>query len=88
VPPSLVLQPASPFTARRRFTKDSPWPTELNWFHARTREVIIRNEVLLQPGATWDPVRVVETERNLRRLYILAVAKVVAARGEQGGVTG
>ncbi len=63
-----------------------PYPAFLNWIHVRTREGVIRREVLLAPGDTWDAHRVQETERNLRRLFLLAVVRVVAVQGKAGGV--
>lgn len=63
-----------------------PWPSLLNIVHVRTREGVIRREVLLAEGDTWNPARVMETERNLRRLFWLAVVKVVPATSPQGGV--
>lgn len=68
------------------FVPSDPYPMFLNIFHARTREPVIRREVLLAPGDLWDTHRVQETERNLRRLFQLAVAKVVAVKGKEGGV--
>ncbi|MBL9039038.1 MAG: hypothetical protein JNG84_11020 [Archangium sp.] len=68
------------------FAPSDSWPLFLNWFHARTRESVIRREVLLAPGDTWTPARVMETERNLRRLFILAVVKVVPVTSPSGGV--
>ncbi|MBX7099071.1 MAG: hypothetical protein K1X89_15275 [Myxococcaceae bacterium] len=64
-----------------------PWPQFLNWIHVRSRESMVRREVLLEPGAVYDEDRARETERILRGLFIFAVAKVVAAQGEHGGVT-
>ena len=68
------------------FAPSDPWPTILNIFHAKTREAVIAREVLLAPGDTWTADRVAETERNLRRLFILAVARVVPVQGRDGGV--
>lgn len=68
------------------FAKDDLFPPFLNVFHWKTRESVIRREVLLAEGATFELDRAKETERNLRRLPILAVAKVVAVKGKEGGV--
>jgi hypothetical protein len=68
------------------FSKSDPWPELLNNFHWKTKEDIVRREVLLSAGDTWDADKVAETERNLRSLVILAVAKVVAVKGKEGGV--
>lgn len=68
------------------FNPSDPYPLFLNIFHIRTREPVIRREVLLAPGDVWDAHRVLETERNLRRLFLLAAVKVVAVKGKAGGV--
>jgi hypothetical protein len=68
------------------FAPSDPYPLFLNLIHVRTREPVIRREVLLAPGDLWDAHRVQETERNLRRLFQLAVVKVVAVQGHDGGV--
>lgn len=68
------------------FAPTDPYPLFLNLFHKRTREQVLRREVLLKPGEPWNPHRVLETERNLRRLFLLAVVKVVPVKGRDGGV--
>ncbi len=74
------------FAAENVFAPSDPIPTELNVFHVRTRETILAHEVLLAPGDTWDPALIEESERNLRKQYIIAVARVVAVKGTAGGV--
>ncbi len=68
------------------FSPSDPYPLFLNLIHVRTREPVIRREVLLAPGDLWDAHRAQETERNLRKLFLLAVVKVVAVKGREGGV--
>ncbi|MEW6430594.1 MAG: hypothetical protein AB1730_03715 [Myxococcota bacterium] len=68
------------------FAPSDPYPLFLNVFHKRTRESVIRREVLLDEGDAWEPSRALETERNLRRLFVLAVVKVVPVKGKGGGV--
>ncbi|MFL5354809.1 BamA/TamA family outer membrane protein [Archangium sp.] len=58
-----------------------PYPLFLDVFHARTREEVIRREVLLAPGQPYAPALALETARNLRKLGIFAVVRVVAVRG-------
>jgi hypothetical protein len=58
-----------------------PYPRLLNVFHARTREAVIRREVLLEPGAPYSAELAFETARNLRKLGIFAVVRVVPVRG-------
>lgn len=65
---------------------EDPYPGFLNAFHWRTRDQVVRREVMQPTGQTWDPHRVLETERNLRRLFFIAVAKVVPVKGTNGGV--
>lgn len=63
-----------------------PWPDFFNWFHAETRRHVVEREVLLGPGDLWDEERAAEVERNLRRMVIFAVARVVAVH--RGGPPG
>ncbi len=65
--------------------ESDPYPQLMNWVHVRTRDPVIRREVLLQEGELYDPARVAETERNLRRLAFIAVARVVAVQGRSPG---
>jgi hypothetical protein len=58
-----------------------PYPSPLNVFHARTRESVIRREVLLEPGKPYVPALAAETARNLRKLGIFAVVRVVPVQG-------
>ncbi|MFZ5445476.1 MAG: hypothetical protein ACOZQL_36130 [Myxococcota bacterium] len=68
------------------FAPSDPYPLFLNLIHMKTREPVIRREVLLKVGDVWNPHRVLETERNLRRLFLLAVVKIVPVKGRAGGV--
>ena len=68
------------------FARSDPWPDAFNYIHVRTREEVILREVLLAAGDKWDPIFVAETERNLRKLFIFAVARVVPVKGRAGGV--
>lgn len=60
-----------------------PWPHWLNTLHVTTRERVIRQELLLHPGERFDAALVAESERNLRALPILAVARLVACRAAE-----
>ncbi len=43
------------------------WPFRVaNKLHYSTREYAIRRELLFAPGDIWDPLKVIESERNLR----------------------
>lgn len=67
------------------FSETDPitWP---RIFHGRTRENVVLREVLLKVGEPWSQAKAAETERNLRSLIILAVAKVVPVKSPRGGV--
>lgn len=57
-----------------------PW-TFLNRFHMRTRDYILAQELLFQVGQRYRSDLVEESGRNLRGMFILSVARLVAARG-------
>ncbi len=43
------------------------WPFRVaNNIHYPTRENVIRRELLFAPGEVWDPLKVIQSERNLR----------------------
>lgn len=43
------------------------WPFRVaNKIHIPTRESVIRREILFGPGEIWDPLKVIQSERNLR----------------------
>jgi hypothetical protein len=58
-----------------------PAPRFLNVLHARSRDYVIRREVLLRPGERYRKVIVDETARNLRRLPPLSVVICVPTAG-------
>ncbi len=58
-----------------------PYPDFVNWIHVRTRERIVRQEVLLPVGGAFNGELAEETERNLRDTFLFAVARVVAVKG-------
>jgi hypothetical protein len=55
--------------------------TFLNKLHVRTRDYIIGQELLFHVGERYRADLVEESGRNLRRMFILSVARIVAARG-------
>ncbi|MCH2108469.1 MAG: hypothetical protein MK135_04020 [Polyangiaceae bacterium] len=63
------------------FDARDPIPTFFNIFHSKSRDWIIRQETLVNPGELYDVGKVKETERNLRSLRQLSVANVIAAKG-------
>ena len=46
------------------FAPSDPWPELFNLIHVRTRDEVVRREILLQVGDHWDEALVAETERN------------------------
>jgi hypothetical protein len=63
-----------------------PWPYRLaNRMHTRTREGVIRRELLVSSGECPDRESLAQTERNLRRAGFLRDARVEAVPAESGG---
>jgi len=65
--------------------ESDPYPGLLNLLHVRTREHVIRREVLLEPGEPYVAERVQESVRNLRQLRAFAVVRAVAVQGRTPG---
>ncbi|QSQ25635.1 BamA/TamA family outer membrane protein [Pyxidicoccus parkwayensis] len=65
--------------------ESDPYPGFLNSLHVRSREEVVRREVLLTPGQPYSAALAEETSRNLRDLDIFAVVRAVAVRGETPG---
>ena len=65
--------------------ESDPWPNFFNWVHVKTRDYVVRQEMLLAPGDLWDEDRVAETARNLRGLFVLAVVRAVPCRSKRPG---
>lgn len=65
--------------------ESDPYPNVLNLFHVRTREEVIRREVLLEPGELYSSALAEETARNLRKLNIFSAVRVVPVKGEAPG---
>ncbi len=61
-------------------SKYIPW-TWLNAVHVRTRHEVIHRELLFQVGEPFRRDVFEESGRNLRTLFILSVARLVAVRG-------
>lgn len=57
-----------------------PYPRILNILHVKTRQDVIKREILLQPGDRYDTEIAAESERNLRQLFIFAVARVLPVK--------
>jgi hypothetical protein len=63
----------------------STWP---NAFHWLTEQSVVRRELLCQEGDVYDVALIEESERNLRALGILALARIEAVRGSKPGEVG
>lgn len=65
---------------------DSFWPYRwANRLHFRTRESIIRQELLFRSGDSLDREALAQTERNLRALIVFRDARVEIFPSEKGG---
>ena len=65
--------------------EDGAWPYRVaNRLHVRTKEEVIRRELLFEPGGEVDLDLIAQTERNLRGQPFLRDAQVVVAPGEDG----
>ncbi|MFB1480093.1 BamA/TamA family outer membrane protein [Corallococcus sp. RDP092CA] len=58
-----------------------PYPSLLNLFHVRTRDEVVRQEVLLSPGQPYSEALVAESVRNLRKLGLFSVVRAVPVKG-------
>lgn len=65
-----------------------PYPRFLNLFHVKTQDSVIQRELLLDVGDAWRADLAAETERNLRKLFILAISRVVPVKGRAPGTVG
>lgn len=63
------------------FEPRDPAPAFLNWFHANTRDDVVRREVLLHPGQRYSALLAAESERNLRRFIQYSVVLVTPVKG-------
>ncbi|HEY6077714.1 MAG TPA: hypothetical protein VIW29_02865, partial [Polyangiaceae bacterium] len=67
------------------FDDDDPVPDFVNWFHSRSREQVIRRELLFQAGDRYDDAAVQETLRNLQYIPQFGVVVITALRGSEPG---
>jgi len=70
------------------FVEDEIWPTWFNIFHCRTRDEVIRRELLFEAGNALADVRLEESMRNLRGMGIFALVRIVAVRVQDNGKVG
>src|SRR5262245_39520945 len=59
-------------------------PRLVNWLHIRTREGVVRREVLLAPGSPFDSALAAETVRNLRALGTFRRVQLDTASTDSG----
>lgn len=62
-----------------------PYPSLLNIFHVRTRDEVVRQEVLIAPGQPYSEALVAESVRNLRKLGLFSVVRAVPVKGREPG---
>ena len=63
------------------------WPFHIaNKIHFPTRETVIRRELLFAPGEIWDPLKVIESERNLRLNGSFRRVEVISVKRTDGRV--
>jgi hypothetical protein len=67
-------------------SRSDPLPLFLNHVHVQTRNEVLQREILFHVGERYSEQMRQETERNLRRLFYIAVARVVPVKGLHGGV--
>lgn len=63
------------------FVADEIWPLWWNWFHGRTREDVVRRELLFSEGGHYEDARVEETMRNMRGMGIFTMVRIAAVQG-------
>ncbi|MDE2491666.1 MAG: hypothetical protein KGM24_12535, partial [Elusimicrobia bacterium] len=63
------------------------WPFRIaDRIHLVTRERVVRRELLFRPGDRWDPLKVIESERNLRADYPFRLVEIEQIRRPDGRV--
>ncbi|RKG68620.1 hypothetical protein D7W79_33930 [Corallococcus exercitus] len=72
-------------TAEEVVAPMDPYPSLLNIFHVRTRDDIVRQEVLIAPGQPYSEALVAESVRNLRKLGLFSVVRAVPVKGSAPG---
>jgi len=56
----------------------------MNALHVKTKDNVIRRELLLQPGEPYDSARAAETARNLRKLLVFRDVRVDSSSSDSG----
>jgi hypothetical protein len=58
-----------------------PWPMLANDIHVKTKDLTVRRQLLFDVGQPYSTWLAQETERNMRTLFIFAVARVIPVKG-------
>lgn len=66
------------------FTPQDPWPDVFNVAHWLTEDEVVRRELRFAEGEPWSVARVLESERNLRRLAVFSLVRIVPVRRADG----
>ena len=66
------------------FEPEDPLPGWVNWFHATSREEVIKREILLREGQRFSSDLANETARNLRGLKQLSVVLILPIQCRDG----
>ncbi len=67
------------------FDEDDPIPDFVNWFHAQSRESVIRRELLFEAGQRYDAERIAETIRNLQLIRQFGVVVIAPLKAQHPG---
>lgn len=59
------------------FVEDEVWPSWPNWFHATTREDVVRRELLFAAGDGYSDAAIEESMRNLRVMGTFTMVRIV-----------
>lgn len=59
------------------FVEDEVWPKWPNWFHATTREDVVRRELLFAEGEPYSELAIEESMRNLRVMGTFTMVRIV-----------
>src|SRR3974390_31252 len=57
-----------------------------NKIHIPTKDYVLKREIIFERGDRWDPIRALESERNLRATDFIRTAELKPSRGPDGKV--
>jgi signal transduction histidine kinase len=67
------------------FDEDDPIPDFVNWFHAQSRELVIRRELVFAEGEEYRAYDIEETIRNLQLISQFGVVVIVPLKSQRPG---